>query len=101
MLNIYLTPDITPYGKIEDMMEIIKVTNEGPIMDTTEKYHMCMVNQNGIQLNGTHTHKIGIQYLILYVNTIKHNIRATYRRDIPHQIIQLEDNCPPHHLRFQ
>jgi filamentous hemagglutinin family protein len=37
-------------------MEIIKVTNKGPIMDTTEKYHIYVANQNGIQLNGTHTH---------------------------------------------
>jgi hypothetical protein len=36
-------------------MEIIKVTNKGPIMDTTEKYHIYIANQIGIQLNGTHT----------------------------------------------
>jgi hypothetical protein len=26
---------------------------------------------------------------------------ARCMRDIPHQIIQPEDNCPPHHFRFQ
>jgi hypothetical protein len=37
-------------------MEIIKITNEGSIMDATEKYHIHVANQNGIELNGTHTH---------------------------------------------
>jgi hypothetical protein len=44
-------------------MEIIKVTNKGPIMDKTEKYHIYVANQNGIQLHtrttGTHHPSIG------------------------------------------
>jgi hypothetical protein len=36
-------------------MEIVKVTNKGPIMDTTEKYHIYITNQKGIQLNDKHT----------------------------------------------
>jgi hypothetical protein len=37
-------------------MEIIEVTNKRPVMDTTEKYHIYIAYQNGIQLHGTHTH---------------------------------------------
>jgi hypothetical protein len=38
------------------MTELIKIINKGPIMDTTEKYHINIANQNEIKLNGTHTH---------------------------------------------
>jgi hypothetical protein len=34
-------------------MEIIKIANKGPKMDTTEKYNAYIANQNGIQLNST------------------------------------------------
>jgi hypothetical protein len=54
-------------------MDIIKVANKESVMDTTEKYHIYIANQNGTQLNGTHTnkHTTGIHYSILCVNTLK------------------------------
>jgi filamentous hemagglutinin family protein len=39
-------------------MEIMRVTTKGPIMGTTEKYHIYIANHNGIQLNSTHTNNI-------------------------------------------
>jgi hypothetical protein len=43
-------------GPTEDAMDIIKLTNKGPIMDTVEKYHIYVANDNRTELNDTHIH---------------------------------------------
>jgi len=44
-------------GQIDDIMEILYITNKDRLMDTIEKYHIYKETKNGNQINDKNTIK--------------------------------------------
>jgi hypothetical protein len=81
------------YGPMEDMMEIIKVLNKGSTMDTIERYHIYIANQNGILLNGTHLHNRNPIFDVLHKHQQKKVSTTPYPYSHPHQQMNTRTVC--------
>jgi hypothetical protein len=42
------------YGPLEDTMEVIRLDRKGQRMNTWERFHICKLGKEGIQLNDTY-----------------------------------------------
>jgi hypothetical protein len=43
------------YGTLEDTLQIVKIQNKGPHLNTLERFHIYKESKTGIILSDTHT----------------------------------------------